>query len=378
MKLSLTLLFAALLSISASGQRFKELNITKTDGTATTTNGVVVYENDFGVKINTESGTFIPSQILYVQQGDQKFITKVIDGKPYLIEELIAGELSLYKGNLNYYLDHSTYGFRQIPERENTIMTTFKSGTVSVYINNCKATVELLAATAESLTIAKLKDLTNTYNTCEIQEEVQISENALKQSQEPDEKIEFGLSLGFMHMNTDFSTLTEVQSTNIGMASFGAIVYFHSNLFNNNLDVNFSVDYFATADQVIQGSDYTIYSESKLINLLVGFNYVFNNTKSIFKPYAGLSGGVLFNSGSSVILDPVDTTQPIDTFDGLNMLTYNFNIGSVIYAFNQKFDVLLAYQPGLEMRLEKNNDIQNAYETYYDSSSFNLRLTYVF
>lgn len=378
MRTSFTLIAFMLLSINVVAQKAKEMTITKTDDSIIKTEGVIVFDNDLGIKIDSKNGVINSTLIDKVTISDKTYISKEINGNSYLIEVIITGNLNLFKGKKHYYLDNNQHGFRKLPEYENRNNRIFKTGTVSVYINNCKSAVELLSTSAESLTVSKLENIIKNYNACDIQDNIQLSEKVISRSLEEDEKIEFGLSIGFMHMNTDFNNIIDSETTSIGTPSFGAIVYFHSNTFNSNVDFTISADYFVSVDQVVSGSDYNIYSETKLANVLAGVNYVFNNTKSIFKPYIGISGGVLFNSGSSIILEPHDTNNSPTSFDGLNMLNYNFNLGTVINAFNQKFDFLIAYQPGLEMRFKSNTSEIQSFETYYESSSVNFKLTYVF
>ena len=44
----------------------------------------------------------------------------------------------------------------------------------------------------------------------------------------------------------------------------------------------------------------------------------------------------------------------------------------------KKFDFLIAFQPGMEMNFEKNYNNASPDKSYYESSSINFRLTYIF
>ncbi len=380
MKTFFTLFAIFFLSLNSFTQQSKEITIFKTDNTQIIALGTFIYENDLIKAIHFKS---VPSglnsnnleNVQKVIEGENVYLIKDYNGKKYLIQQISNGVLSLYKGRKSYYLENTEYGLRILPKNENTYNTAFKSGTVSVFINNCKPAVNELSKNASNLTLQDLKNLINTYNSCSLQDDIQVSDKVVTESMRPEEKIEFGVFVGFLNLNTDYSQIINASSTNIGMASFGVKVYFHTNFLNNNLDFNISADYFAPAKQQIIGSEYTLQSETQFITCMVEMNYVLNQVSTTFKPYFGVSGGILFDK-SYVKLRPITSGQE-ENYNGLNEFTYTINVGTVINVFNQKFDFLIALQPSLNRRIRKTAGI-NFDDSNYTTKGINFKLAYIF
>lgn len=380
MKKSTTLLIAIFLfSINSFAQRAKEMTIYKSDQTQIQVKGNFVYENDYIKAIQSDSKTISASNINKVILGSDVFVVKNVEDKNYLFQEIEKGTLSLYQGKNNYYLENEKHGLREVPVRDITGSKKFNSGTVSLFINNCKSAVNLLSNKASSLTVQNLKQIVQTYNSCDLQEEIQISDKVIEKSLRPDGKLQFGLTAGFLSLNTDYSNLIDANETTIGMFTAGAKLYFHTNwLKKHRVDFNFSVDYAFAAEQVVQGRGiYSVASKTSFVNGMFGVNYVLSDLNSMFKPYFGISAGLLFDAGSEVKQRPNVQGLSTISYDTKSQIAYNLNVGTVIEVFNQELDFLIAYQPKLKMPIAAGSELVDI-DTNYEISGLNFRLTYMF
>ena len=377
-KLATLIIVFTIFSLNSFAQRTKEMTIYKSDQTQIQVKGNFVYENDYIQAIQTDSKTINASDIDKVILGSEVFVVKNVDDKNYLFQEIEKGILSLYKGESNYYLENEKHGLREVPERDITGSKIFKSGTVSLFINNCKSAVNLLSNKASSLTVQNLKEIVKTYNSCDLQSDIQISDKVIEESLRKDGKLQFGLTAGFLHLNTNYSNVIDVDETSIGLFTVGAKLYFRTNwLKKNSIDFNFSVDYALNAEQQIASDLYTLQSKTSFVNAMFGVNYALSDLNSIFKPYFGISAGLLFDSGSEVNLIANSSGNPSLYYDGKSQIAYNLNVGTTIEAFNQEFDFLIAYQPKLKMPIESSTELVSL-DAKYEISGLNFRLTYMF
>ncbi len=377
-KSTILIVVLTVFSLNFYAQRAKEMTIYKSDQTQIQVKGNFEYENDFIKAVRSENKTFKSENIDKVVSGTNVYVIKNIEGKNYLFQEIVNGTLSLYKGKSNYYLENEKHGLREIPERDITGSKIFNSGTVSLFINNCKSAVNLLSNKASSLTIQNLKEVVKTYNSCNLQEDIQIADKVIEESLRPDGKLQFGLTAGFLHLNTDYSNVLDVDETSIGLITVGAKLYFRTNwLKKNRVDFNFSVDYALGVEQQIESDLYNLQSKTSFVNTMFGVNYVLSDLNSIFKPYFGVSAGFLFDAGSEVNLIANSSGNPSLYYDGKSQIAYNLNVGTTIEAFNQEFDFLIAYQPKLKMPIESSTELVSL-DAKYEISGLNFRLTYVF
>ena len=377
-KLATLIIVFTIFSLNSFAQRTKEMTIYKSDQTQIQVKGNFVYENDYIQAIQTDSKTINASDIDKVILGSEVFVVKNVDDKNYLFQEIEKGILSLYKGESNYYLENEKHGLREVPERDITGSKIFNSGTVSLFINNCKSAVNLLSNKASSLTVQNLKEIVKTYNSCDLQSDIQISDKVIEESLRKDGKLQFGLTAGFLHLNTNYSNVIDVDETSIGLFTVGAKLYFRTNwLKKNSIDFNFSVDYALNAEQQIASDLYTLQSKTSFVNAMFGVNYALSDLNSIFKPYFGISAGLLFDSGSEVNLIANSSGNPSLYYDGKSQIAYNLNVGTTIEAFNQEFDFLIAYQPKLKMPIESSTELVSL-DAKYEISGLNFRLTYMF
>ena len=199
-KSTILIIVLTVFSLNSFAQRAKEMTIYKSDQTQIQVKGNFVYQNDYIKAIQSESKTINASIIDKVIIGTQVYVVKNVEDDTYLFQEISKGTLSLYKGESNYYLENEKHGLREIPEKNGTGTQTFNSGTVSLYINNCNAAVNELSKKAKNLTFQYLKQIVNTYNSCDLQEEIQISDKVIEESLRKDGELQFGLTAGFLQI----------------------------------------------------------------------------------------------------------------------------------------------------------------------------------
>lgn len=377
MKTILTFFCITLLSLNSFSQQLMNMTIFKTDSSQIKTSGIFIYENDLIKNIRFENSNSNLDNITKVVIEDKSYLVKDYGWGRYLFLQISSGELSLYKSKSNYYLENSKFGLKEIAKKEYLNYPVFKSGVVSLFINNCKLAVNKLEQNATNLTLRNLKNIIKIYNSCNLESEIQIADEAIEKSMAPIEKIEFGVSLGLMNLNTDYNNIIDISATNTILTSVGAKLYFHSNMLDENLDFNISLDYFMKNKQKINNLDYTLYSETQLTKLMLGTNYLFNNLNTNIKPYIGISGGIILNSNSSIFLTSNSNSLTYTNYTTNNELCYNINAGAVFNILNQKIDFLIEYQPKLDMSILKSSSL-NTENNSYNITGISFRLTYVF
>ena len=376
-KLASLIIVFTVFSLNSFAQRANEMTIYKSDQTQIQVKGNFVYENDYIKAIQYGSKTINASNINKVILDSDVFVVKNVYDRNYLFQEIEKGILSLYKGKSNYYLENEKNGLRKIPEISSTNSHVFKSGTVSLYINNCNAAVNQLSKRASNLGLRYLKQIIATYNSCDLQENIQIADKVIEESLRKDDVVQFGLTAGYLYLNTDYGNILNVDVTSIGLITIGAKLYLSTSwLEKNRIDFNFSVDYAFSAEQEIAGDLYRLQSETSFVNAMFGVNYVLSDLNSMFKPYFGVSAGLLLDAGSEVLLSSY-TQSPSLSYGGGSHIAYNLNVGTVIEVFNQELDFLIAYQPKLEIPLGANSGF-GIPDEHYEISSLNFRLTYMF
>ena len=375
-----TLLFITVLFLSSNSfsQRVKEMTVFMSNQKQENVSGTFIYENDFIKSIHYDTKNIVVESIEKVIVDKEVYVSIRIKSKKYLFQQIITGNLSLYKGKDKYYLKNDKHGLREIPTKRLGSSKVFNSGTVSLYINYCKEAVDELSVRAGNLSLQYLKNIVKTYNSCDLQSEVQISDKTLEESFRKEGKIKFGVTAGFLHLKTEFGQVLGVDATNIGLFTVGAKLYFHTNwLRKNRIDFNFSADYAMGGTQQIRGDLYTLQSKTSFINTMFGVNYTLSDLKGFFKPYL-VSAGMLIDAGSFANLIPNTVgTVPELSYGGNSQIAYNLNVGTLLTVFNQEFDFLVAFQPKLNMPLDNKNTLLFK-EGSYSISGLNFRLTYLF
>jgi len=376
-----TLLFITVLFLGTSSfsQRIKEMAIFMSNQKEEHVSGTFIYENDFIKSIQYDTKNIGVESVEKVIVDKEVYVSLSVKSKKYLFQQIISGDLSLYKGKDKYYLKSEKHGLREIPTKKLGSSDVFNSGTVSLYINYCKEAVNELSVRAGNFTLQYLKKVVKIYNSCDLQSELQISDKIIEESFRKESKIQFGATAGFLHLKTEYNQVLEVDATNIGSFTLGAKLYFHTNwLRKNRIDFIFSADYAMGGTQQIKGDLYTLQSKTSFVNTMFGVNYTLSDLKGVFKPYLGVSAGMLIDAGSFVNLRPnAAGVVPELSYDGKSQIAYNLNAGTLLTVFNQEFDFLVAFQPKLDMPLESKNTVL-AREGSYSISGINFRLTYLF
>jgi hypothetical protein len=381
MKLAFWIFFIYFFSASVYSQGLKEMTIVKTDNTKIKTVGVFVYEKSLIKSIRyqkTKETLKKPSleNISKVIVDKEVYLVKEFLGERYLFLEVISGSLSLYKCKKRYFLWSHKSGVKEVEKKyEDFNGLIFKKGIVSVFINHCKSATNELKKNSSSLSLRNLKKVVNIYNSCNISSEIQIADQIIEELKKPIEKIKFGASLGLMNFKTDYNNLLPNKSDNLSLVSFGAKVYFFSNILDDKLNFNFAVDYFLKEQNKNENATHVLYNEVKLIKAMFGANYVFNGLSSKFKPYLGLSGGLFFNNSKVTVVSKSSLIYP-QKFKTTNTPTYTINVGSFINFFNKKVDFSIEYQPSLDVTLLSTVGGSEPSNYYY--TSLNFKLTYLF
>ncbi len=375
----------ALISLSSYSQNFKDMTIFKNDNTQINVSGIFIYENNLIKRIrleNSESNlnsSYLPDleNITKVVIGKNVFLVKKYNSKKHLFLQISNGALSLYKDKKKYYLENQKFGLKEVQKKEHLSKTIFNPGEVSLFINNCKLAVNKLQQRATNLTLGTLKKIINTYNNCNLSSEIQIADSVVEKSMKPKEKIKLGVSLGLMNLNTNYNKIIAIDTDNLNLISVGAKAHFHSNMLDNNLDFNFAVDYFFEGKQTFDNSEYTAFSKIQFTKTMLGVNYIFANLETKIRPYIGISGGMLFNTNSTIHLISKISSLPSLSYKVNSVLTYSVNTGAVFKIFNKNIDFLIEYQPSLDLSFLKSSDL-NLGNKSYNFSSLSFRMTYIF
>jgi len=385
MKTNLTLFIIFLINFNSYTQNFKDMTIFKNDATQINASGNFIYENNLieGIhfensKYNLDASSLINLEnITKVIFNNNIFLVKKYNSKKYLFLQISNGVLSLYKDKKNYYLESQEFSLKEIPKREYLNRSFFKSGTVSVFINKCKLAVNELQNRATNLNLSNLKKIIKVYNNCELSSETQISDRKIEKSLKPDEKVKFGLSLGFMNLKNNYDKLIAVDNDNLLLTSVGAIVFFNSNMLKyNDLNFNISVDYFLKGQQRFENSESALLSQIQFIKSTFGVRYKFANLKTKIKPYIGTSVGLIFHNSKSSLRSKTAGSFIIN-YNHNNAFIYSINTGIVCKIFNKDIDFLIEYQPSLNSSLFKKSDLDQR-DSSYTFSSLNFNMTYIF
>ena len=216
--------------------------------------------------------------------------------------------------------------------------------------------------------ISNLKKIIKVYNNCELSSETQISDRKIEKSLKPDEKVKFGLSLGFMNLKNNYDKLIAVDNDNLLLTSVGAIVFFNSNMLKyNDLNFNISIDYFLKGQQRLENSESALLSQIQFIKSTFGVRYKFANLKTKIKPYIGTSVGLIFHNSKSSLRSKTAGSFIIN-YNHNNAFIYSINTGIVCKIFNKDIDFLIEYQPSLNSSLFKKSDLDQRNSSYTFSS----------
>ncbi|MDY0781583.1 hypothetical protein [Tenacibaculum sp. IB213877] len=366
-----------LFCLNSYSQEFKNITIIKSDKTEIKTLGTFVYEDDLIKGIKTKKNNLLISfqDVNKVFINKETYLVKNYKFKKYLFLKIINGNLSLYKDKKNYYLENNELGLKNIKKDEKRLQFVFKTGEVSLFINKCKAATNELYNKRKSLILSNLKKIINIYNTCDTSSKIQFADEVIKESNRPKEKVKFGLSFGLMKLKTDYNQPFSIEGSDKNFTFVGGKVYIFSNIFQEKLDANLSIDYFFRKNYQINDIDYYIKNSTQFTKLTIGANYTINNISKLITPYFGISGGLLLSSNSSVKLISKYLDLPSRHYTLSNELIYNINVGSYIYLLNQKIDLIFEYQPKINTKLSDSINLHNNSSSF---SSLSFKLSYIF
>lgn len=335
-----------------------------------------------GVEVKNADGNktiYQLTEIVSVKENTTNYVTKQYKKNLYLLEEVITGSLSIYKSGTHYFLENEENGLREIPKIviDKKVLNRFEYATLSIFVNKCKAAQEKAYNKNNSISISVLKSVVNTYNSCNLSEDIQFAENVITLANAPSEFIEVGINVGYGFLNTKFDDLSPGVSNQYGTPVIGAQVYFNTNMLEKRLGFLILVDY--SLPKEFNSNDNSINLKSKLsyIQTMVGTRYTFNNINKTFSPYLGFNNGFIFNSMSEVSAQAAVFGAQKINFESTNKLALNFNVGTYIHLGNQKIDFNIMYQPENEFNLDSSDNLSRI-ESNYKMSGFQLKATYVF
>jgi len=379
MKNKLPLIAFLLFTSIIFSQSFKPIKITKTDGTTLNTLGKFEFNqknliNGLLIKTdkNVDATSFDIKELDNLILEDSKYVTKSFNRQNFIFEEIIKGELSMYKSQDGYYLIKDELEVREIPFKDyNTVGKTLNFGIISVFINNCLSVQEYAYNRFDAITAATLEKIVTDYNNCSTSENITIPAQAISDSKIESDKIGFGVSVGYALLNTNFDNFVANADNNISTPTVGVKLYVNTSALNNGLFFDLKVDYFFGKEQQITDR---ISNKTQYVSTLIGVNYQYISENKTFTPFVGAHGGLILNGASNVINDlPAYNLN----YEANNLISYNFTIGSFINVFNQKIEAAFIYQPKMKFDMD-NSSIAGDLKQSYDVSGMQFKLTYCF
>lgn len=379
MKNKLPLIAFLLFTSVIFSQSFKPVKITKTDGTTLNALGKFEFNQKSlisGLFIksdkNVDATSFDIKELDYLMLEDIKYVIKSFNRQNFIFEEIIKGELSMYKSKDDYYLIKDELEVREIPFKSyNTVGKTLNFGIISVYINNCLTVQEYAYNRFDAITAAILEKIVTDYNNCSTTENITIPAQAISDSKIESDRIGFGVSIGYALLNTNFENFVPNADGNISTPTVGAKLYVYTSALNDGLFFNLSFDYFFGKEQQLTNR---ISNRTQYVSALIGVNYQYKSGNETFTPFVGVHGGFILNGGSNIINKIPDYTV---NYDANSLITYNFTVGSFINVFNQKIEAAFIYQPKMKFEMD-NSSIATDIKQSYDVSGMQFKLTYCF
>jgi hypothetical protein len=248
MKNKLPLIAFLLFTSVIFSQSFKTVKIAKTNGTTLNVLGKLEYNQKnliSGLLIksdkNIDATSFDLKELDYLVFGDSKYVTKSFNRQNFIFEEVIAGELSMYKSQDDYYLLKDDLEVREVPFKNyNTAGKTLNYGIISVFINNCQSVQEFAYSRNSAITASVLEKIVTDYNNCSTTENISIPVQAINDSKIESDRIGFGVSVGYALLNTNFDNFANNTDKNISTPTVGAKLYVYTSALNNGLFFNFN------------------------------------------------------------------------------------------------------------------------------------------
>lgn len=377
MKKRILTLFVILITSNIFSQLYKNMTVYKKDNSKSEVYARFIFENSLikGIKSKLKTPLFKIDDISKIIIKDKLYTVKEYANDKYLFQQIIEGNLSLYKDREQFYLENAEYKLRVLPIKKDILKKVlFEPGTISVFVNKCNSTANYLHNENFYLSFSKLKEIIAIYNTCSVQEEIQVSKKIITESNRKDQKLQFGASIGLMNLNLNLDNFQNTSSENMSTISIGGKLYFMANSKNKGLNLNLAIDYLLGSKKQINIEQNSIIIKTQFISTLFGVNYSFGYLKENFNPYAGISAGTILNSRSYV---NYVSKSGIISYYGVIQYVYQLNAGVIINLFGKKIDFTLTYQPTKKMSLSSENIGTNITKAY-DVSALNIRLTYIF
>ncbi len=381
------------ISLSTFSQNFKEIVVYDLNNSLESLTGNLKFNSSgFIDKIVTKNENRINyknlSRVSKIETSRKTYIVKKYNNNLYAFEIIKKGDISLYKSLTKYFLENKDNGFRELKfnQHNGEDLKTFNHGDISPYANKCKSSQNLIFKNSTAINLYKLKKIIDSYNNCNLNSDIQISDGAIKIANKSKEKIKLGLSLGYQLIDAKYDSFGSDLALDFGFQTVGISAFFHPfNLKTDNIRLGFSLDFpvsnvnhkEVTNDGIIFLQNKTVYTST-----LFQIDYIIDVSQS-FKAYFGGKYGIYFNSGSSInIYLPNDLTQDdLLKFETENAVGYEIHLGAQFNFINQDFDFSLGYKPKVNFSLQANSNIPNVYdvnEPYYTINSFNFKLTYLF
>ncbi len=377
--LQFIVLLVILVGVNAQAQSFKETKI-KNGETSKTVLAKFVYEGDLITSLeikNPNGNTFMGlANISEVVVKNKRYYVREVNDVKTLLTTIKEGNVSIYKGRSDYYINNEEYGTRKLRKDNSSSQGAFMPQMLYTYISKCQAAVNKLYSYSDIITLKKLHTIVDMNNSCDLQDEAQIADIVYENLDKPSDTFDFGVTLGVSNYTADFSSFLDEKDTHTSF-TYGAKLILRPNFANQSINFTTSIDYIKTTfyDEFASKG---FSMESSVLSTMFGVNYQFNNIHDSFQPYIGINAGFLWNLSSDAFLRSTTVVgSPSTAFESEIELGYNFNIGTYFEVFKQKFDFSIVYQPTLEMDLEEKLEIVENHETY-DLSGFSLRITYLF
>ncbi|MCX7547180.1 hypothetical protein OS188_04350 [Xanthomarina sp. F1114] len=328
---------------------------------------------------NNVKTTYGVTEIESFNDNNTRYVPRQYKNTIYLFEEVIIGALSVYKSGKHYFLNNDEHGFREISRVvvNDKELNKFEYATLSVYINKCKEAQEQAYNKSQVITFGTLQSIVNTYNNCNLNEDIQFATNVITEANAPKEVIEVGVNLGYNFLNTSFDKLSPGVNNNYGALVLGAQVYFNTNMLKNNIGFVLLVDY--TFPNEFKSSENSTFLKADLsyLTTMIGIRYTFNNMSKTFSPYLGFNGGFIFNSMATITEQQNIYGAPTYFYESSNKLASSFSAGTYIRFGKQKIDFNLTYQPETKFELINTHVLKSIF-SYYKASGFQLKATYIF
>ncbi|HLV14935.1 MAG TPA: hypothetical protein VKY41_07130 [Xanthomarina sp.] len=204
------------------------------------------------------------TEVLSVNEKNRHYTVKQSEKNLYLCQEVIIGNLSLYKSGDHYFLENEEHGFKEISkvELDGITLNKYNYSTLSVFVNKCKKAQEEAYNKNSSITPSVIKSIVSTYNSCHLSEDTQFAANVIKLANDQSEIIEIGINIGYSFSNTSFDKLSPDASNSYGTPVIGAQVYFNTNILEKSLGFLFLVDYSFPSE--FNSSENNIHLKTKL------------------------------------------------------------------------------------------------------------------